>query len=80
MGKYRPPVCSSGHPLTVYTEMNVAAGVRNDGKPHLNRITIFKHEPYALCCLECKERFNATLDDKGRVIRGRKYEEGENKL
>lgn len=70
-GSYEVPKCTLNHRMTLFTYLHVATVVRANGKPSLHSLQLFDHEPYKLFCRICNERFEAKLDENGRIVKGR---------
>jgi hypothetical protein len=68
---YEVPTCCGAN-LTLFADVNLAARVASNGKPSMRTPQIFSFAPKWLFCIRCKASYEASLDDKGRAVKGEK--------
>lgn len=68
---YEAPKCCDAN-LSVFADVDLATRVSADGKPSMRSPQVFSFVPRYLFCQRCKSHYGATLDDRGRVVRGDK--------
>ncbi len=73
--KYKQPECDCGRKLRLSAEIDGMYEVNTKGKPVFRRAYMYSYVLEYLYCLSCDAHYDVSKDQKGRLVRGRRWTE-----